>query len=138
MLPPDFPVGEGLPAVHPYVMTAEPGEYEVSLDFGSECRGAGACHYGSLAGKRVDATTPVGTRSYPFDAGQAETVTLAYGLQGYFVPSACGANCSDALVFWIYNGYQYMLGLKAGAQADVVNLANAAIENSITGTPAGE
>jgi hypothetical protein len=139
MLPPDFPVGEGLPAVQPYVVTAEPGEYEVSLDFGPECRGAGACHYGSLAGKRVDAAMPVGTRSYPFDAGQAQPVTLAYGLQGYFVPSVCGANCSDALVFWIYNGYQHMLGLKAGAQVDVVKMVNAAIENSLAGgVPADE
>lgn len=46
-------------------------------------------------------------------------ITLTYGIQGYFVPSVCGANCSDALVFWIYDGYQYMLGLKSGAQSDL-------------------
>jgi hypothetical protein len=135
MLPAEFPVGEGLPAVHPYVITAEPGEYEVSLDFGPDCRGAGACHYGSLAGKRVDSDVPVGTRTFPFDVEQAQPVTLARGIQGYFVEAVCMANCNDAQVFWLYNGYQYVLGLKGGAQADAVGLANAAIENSITPTP---
>jgi hypothetical protein len=139
MLPPDFPVGEGQPAVQPYVVTAETGEIEISLDYGPECQGAGACHYGSLAVKKVDSTTPVGTRNYPYEAGRAQMVTLAQGIQGYFVESTCGANCNDALLFWIYNGYQYMLGLKAGPQADVVKLADAAIENSlsVTGAPSG-
>ena len=135
MLPPEFPAGEGLPAVQPYVITAEPGEYEISLDYGPDCHGAGACHYGSLAGKQVDSPLPVGIRNNPFEAERAQAVTLAYGIQGYFVESVCGANCSDAQVFWLYGGYQYMLGLKAGLQSDVINLANAAIENSLTPAP---
>ncbi len=135
MLPPEFPVGEGLPAVQPYVITAEPGEYEISLDYGADCQGAGACHYGSLTGKTVDSSVPVGTRNYFFEQDRAQQVTLAQGIQGYFIESVCGANCSDALLFWIYDGYQYMLGIKAGPQADVVNLANAAIENSIATAP---
>jgi hypothetical protein len=131
MLPPDFPVEEGLPLVQPYVITAEPGEYEISLDFGPECQGAGACHYGSLAGKKVDSDVPVGTRNIPFEAERAQEVTLELGIQGYFVDYVCGANCSDALVFWIYDGYQYILGIKAGSQQDVLDLANATILNSL-------
>ncbi len=131
MLPSDFPIEEGLPPIHPYVYTAEPGEYEVSLDFGADCQGAGACHYGSLTGKKVDSSEPVGTHNFEFDAARAQKVTLTNGIEGYFIESVCGASCDDAKVFWIYNGFQYMVGLKGGPQSDVVDLANAAITNFV-------
>ncbi len=132
MLPPEFPSGgEGLPPVAPHVITAEPDQYEISLDYGPECQGAGACHYGSLAGKKTGASEPSDTRTIVFEAERAQKVTLAKNIDGYFVEALCGANCDDAKVFWIYNGFQYMIGIKAGAQEDVVNLANAAIVNSV-------
>ena len=131
MLPPDFPVGKDLPPIHPYFYTVESGEYEISLDFGADCRGAGACHYGSLTGKKVDSNAPVGTRNFVFEAERAQKVTLVNDIEAYFIESRCGANCDDAKVFWIYNGIQYMVGLKGGRQSDVLNLANATIENSI-------
>jgi hypothetical protein len=130
MLPPAFPAEEGL-VVHPYVYTAEPGEYEISLDFGVDCHGAGACHYGSLAGKKVDSNAPVNTQNFNFDAERAQKVTLAKDIEGYFIESLCEASCDDAKVFWIYNGFQYILGLKGGRQSDVLDLANATINNSI-------
>ena len=131
MLPSDFPVEEGLPPIYPYVYMAQPGQYEMSLDYGADCHGAGACHYGSLAGKKVDSSEPVSTLEFVFDPGRAQKVTLANGIEGYFTESVCGASCSDATVLWIYNGFQYLVGLKAGRQSDVLNLANATIENSI-------
>jgi hypothetical protein len=131
MLPSDFPSEEGLAPIHPYVYTAEPGEYEVSLDLGADCQGAGACHYGSLTGKKVDSSEPVGTRYFEYDAERAQKVTLTSDIDGYFVESVCGASCDDAKVFWIYSGFQYMVGLKGGRQSDVLNLANATIANSI-------
>jgi hypothetical protein len=131
LVPSDFPIEEGLPPIHPYVLSAGPGEYEVSLDFGADCQGAGACHYGSLAGKTVGSSEPVGTRSFVFDTERAQKVTLANGVEGYFIESVCGASCDDARVFWIHNGFQHMVGLKRGRQSDVLSLANATIANSI-------
>ncbi len=131
MLPPDFPDGEGLPAVHPYITTAEADQYEISLDFGPDCRGAGACHYGTVAGKKVTGNEPEDTRTIVFEADRAQKVTLANGIEGYFVEALCGASCDDARVFWIYNGFQHVIGMKAGAQEDVVAMANAAIINSV-------
>jgi len=127
MLPPEFP----LSTLYPYIYIAEPGEYELSLDIIADCQGAGACHYGSMAGKKVDSSVPVGTQTIPFEAERAQKVLLVNGIEGYFIESACGASCSDAQVFWIYDGYQYVLGLKAAKQSDVLDLANAAISNSI-------
>ena len=129
MLPPEFAVEQGLPAIYPHIFTVDVGEYEFSLDYGADCRGAGACHYGSMSGKQVDSSEPVGTRTFPFDIEQARTVALANGISGYFVEAVCMANCNDATVYWIHNGYQYMVGLKAGPEANVVALANAAILN---------
>jgi hypothetical protein len=130
MLPPDFPDGEGLPPVYPYIITAEPEQYEISLDFGPDCQGAGACHYGIVAGKNVAGDEPESTRTIVFEADRAQKVTLANGIEGYFVEALCGANCDDARLFWIYNGFQHVIGMKAGAQEDVVAMANAAIINS--------
>ncbi len=129
MLPPEFWIEQGLPAIYPYIFTVDVGEYELSLDYGEDCRGVGACHYGSMSGKQVDSSEPVGTRTFPFDIGQARPVALANGITGYFTEAVCIANCNDATVYWIYNGYQYMVGLKAGPEANVVALANAAILN---------
>ncbi|MCJ7566522.1 MAG: hypothetical protein MUO58_03160, partial [Anaerolineales bacterium] len=61
----------------------------------------------------------------------AQVVDLAHGITGYFVPAVCGANCDDARLWWIYDGYEYMLGLKGGVMEAVISLANAAIENSV-------
>ncbi len=62
---------------------------------------------------------------------QAQQVKLAFDIPAYFIESNCGANCSDAVVYWIYEGYEYMLGLSAGTSENVISLANAAITNSI-------
>jgi hypothetical protein len=81
--------------------------------------------------KKVEASEPVSTRSFEFDTARAVKVTLTNGMQGYFVEGLCGANCDDSKVFWISDGFEYMVGMKAGGLSDVVDLANAAIENSV-------
>ncbi len=131
MLPPEFPMEEGLPDLVPFMLTMDEGEYEFSLDYGVDCDGAGACHYGGMAGMKVVSDVPVGTSSFPFSLEDAQVVDLANGITGYFVPAVCGANCDDARLWWIYGGYEYMVGMKAGPYEDVVALANAAILNSV-------
>ncbi len=131
MLPPEFPVEAGLPEIVPYLLSAREGEYEANLDYGYDCQGAGACHYGIITGMQTASSIPVGTTTFPFEAERAEQVTLANGIIGYFVDYTCGANCNDSQVWWIYGGYQYSIGLKAGPRDVVIALANAAITNSI-------
>jgi len=131
MLPAKFPIEPGLPTIFPFLLTTDQGEYEFSLDYGVECRGAGACHYGVIAGKGATGNMPTGTRSFPFEADRAEQFSLAYGISGWFVDYTCGANCNDAKVYWIYDGNEYMIGVKAGPRQNVIDLANATIANSI-------
>ncbi len=132
ILPPSFPLADGTPAeVVPYLYKGVNGVYEASLDYGADCQGSGACLYGSMMGSLVNGSLPVGTDYFPLDLAQAKIVTLEKGISGYFVESFCGANCSDARVFWVYDGYQYMLGIKGAPEANVLALVNAAILNSI-------
>ena len=131
MLPPEFPSESGLPPIYPYLFVVSYRLFELDLGYGIDCQGAGVCHYGSMSGKGVHEDTITGTSSFPFDSNKARPVVLAKGITGYFTEAVCEANCSDATVNWIYNNYQYMVGLKAGSEADVVALANAAILNSV-------
>lgn len=131
MLPAEFPVDDGMPAIFPYVYAAESGRYELSLDFGEDCLGAGVCHYGSMMVQRASSNIPLGTEYNFINVWTAQKVILEKGIQGYFVESVCGANCSDAQVFWVYNGFEYMVGLKGAPVEMVVSMANAMISNSI-------
>ncbi len=130
MLPAEFPVEEGQLAIVADLLTL--GDlYELGLEYGTDCHGAGACHYGTAYGKKAASTVPVGTSTFQFDIDEAQPVELAYGLTGYFIQGECGASCDDSRVRWVYGGYEYMMGLKGGQLEDVVALANAAILNSI-------
>jgi hypothetical protein len=131
MLPPEFPSLEGQPAIVPYVISAVDGEVNFSLDYGNECMGTGYCHYGVYTGMQTASPVPVGTSLYPFESDRAEQVMLEKGITGYFVDAVCGANCNDSQVWWVYGGYQYSIGLKAGPRDLVIALANAAIANSV-------
>lgn len=131
ILPPEFPAEAGLPTVSPYIYSTDQGLYEATLDYGADCMGAGACAYGSMMGRLSTAGVPQGTENVPYDFGAAQKVILARGIQGYFVESQCGASCSDAQIFFVYDDFEYMLGIKAGAKENVIDLANAAIENSL-------
>jgi hypothetical protein len=99
MLPPQFPLGEGLPALQPFILNAENGNIDVSLDYGPDCKGAGACHYGSLSVKKVASEQPESTLNFVFDAGRAQSVTLAKNITGYYLEGLCGASCDDSKVF---------------------------------------
>ncbi len=132
ILPPEFPTEEGLPPLVPYLTRAEYGSYVISLDFGEDCHGAGACHYGSLAARMIDAGGGAEATILPIlGTSSFIPLQLAHNIPGFFVESQCGANCSDAQISWIYDGTEYLLGLKAGSLENVVALANAALENTL-------
>ncbi len=131
MLPAKFPVEAGLPAVSPYFSSTGDGFYELSLDYGADCMGAGACRYGGLMAQTNAWGIPTGSETMPFLHWAAQKVILNNGIQGYFVASNCEANCSDAQVAWVYKEYEYLIGLKGASQDVVIALANAMIENSM-------
>ncbi len=129
VIPSSLPKDEEVDRFFCTVITLEPNEYEVIIGWDTECGGGTACRVGSLYGKRSRGSRITGTGNYPFERRRARRVRLRGGITGYFVDVTCGANCSDSKVFWKKGGYEYMVGLKAGKMANVVELANSAIQN---------
>ena len=132
MFPSGFIIEDGLPGIAPYFNFSDAEIFELSLDYGPDCFGASACHYGVIMGKRADGAMPTGTVNYPYMPAQGQQVSLENGITGYFMEANCGASCSDAVVYWLYEGYEYMVGLKAGKMENVIALADATILNSIS------
>jgi len=102
-----------------YALTTEvsASEYQVLLGFTPDCNGGTACRWGEISGQTGPLMAPE----------EGESVNLAQGITGYFVPATCGANCSDAVVMWEQAGGHYRIGLKAGEKERLIEMANSAI-----------
>ena len=131
MLPPSFPDSGTDLAIYPSIFNIGTNLYEANLEYGADCQGGGACHYGSLSAMPNTSGAPLSTPTFAYDAGQAVPVSLDRGIQGYFIQGACGASCSDSYLFWIYNNYQYSLAIKSTDQQMLINTANAMLTNSV-------
>jgi hypothetical protein len=115
--------------------------YDLVLGYTPDCTGGNACRLGSVQGipKPVQsieeayssAKDPALKR--PGTQEMMGPVALSKGIQGWFIPSTCGANCSDALVVWDDNGYRYSVGIKVGDKASLVQMANSAIDQGVRG-----
>jgi hypothetical protein len=121
---------EGVERFFCTVTKLEPYEYEVIIGWSTECNGGNACRIGSTYGMRSRGRRIIGSADYPFAGRGARRVRLEGGIVGYFVDTTCGAFCSDSKVFWKQGGYEYMVGLKVGKIAEIIEFANSAIRRS--------
>lgn len=122
------------------VNMATPKRYELTIGTDTNCSGGNYCRYGTVSGQRITPSTPSVEEQYAFlnDPSYQPTerstqkmgrVTLANGIEGYFIPYVCGANCDDSKVIWEQGGYRYLVGIKAGEKKLVVEMANSAISS---------
>lgn len=122
------------------VNMATPKRYELTIGTDTNCSGGNYCRYGTVFGQRINPSTPSVEEQYAFlnDPSYQPTerstqkmgrVTLANGIEGYFIPYVCGANCDDSKVIWEQGGYRYLVGIKAGEKKLVVEMANSAISS---------
>lgn len=118
--------------------------YELSLDSTDDCSGATYCAFGILSGEQLSGESQTVAEIYAFHLDpsyqpvkrseeQMGPVSLAHGIEGYFVPWVCGANCDTAKVFWEQKGFRYMVGVRMADKATVVAIANSAINNEFQG-----
>lgn len=121
------------------VETATPEQYVIILGATPDCNGGNACRWGTLSGEAITPITPPPEAESDFlnDSHPKPVLleppgflSLAKNKTGYFVPSVCGAFCSDSQLFWEQNGYRYMVGIKAGKLKELVLMANSAINHS--------
>ncbi|AFY99134.1 hypothetical protein [Calothrix sp. PCC 6303] len=115
LLPKEIPTSEGESQLYATVQGATAQKYQVILGYVPDCNGGTACRYGEVSGEAVRNQTPRLT---------GKAIFLRKGVTGYFSPSRCGANCSDAIVMWRQKGIQYSVGIKAAQQVDLVKVAN--------------
>jgi len=118
LLPQYIPESDGENPIYAIIETATRNQYEILLGFLPDCNGGTACRLGFVSAEAVTLKTPRLT---------GKPVSLGRSVTGYFLPSYCGANCSDATLTWRQKGVQYVVGIKAGDRATLVKMANSAI-----------
>jgi hypothetical protein len=114
---------------HPLYATVESAtssQYDILLEFGADCKGAGACLYGSIHGN----TSPFTLLDE--DERTIVSVKLRGGIKGQFIESVCGAHCDEAYVRWSENSFHYAIGMKAEKMQTLIKVANSAIASSHT------
>ena len=119
-LPQDIPDSAGSP-IYVSLKTAIPDQYLIELALARDCYGATACRLGELSGEKKTSQSAI---------LRGQKVTLTKGITGYFTPSVCGANCSDATLIWEQDGSHYTVSLKAGKMENLKRMANSAIASS--------
>ena len=122
------------------ILSSSKTAYQLSLDAIANCRGADRCAFGLLSGQQVYRDTASIQSEYAFEnqpdfqpMGRSPEpmgeVTLAQGIQGYFVPFVCGANCDTSKVIWEQNNYRYQVGIRMASRETMIHFANSVIEN---------
>lgn len=122
ILPGHIPGRDSASPLYAILESATASSYQILLAFTENCNGGNACRLGSVSGQSVL------SESVPLEG---QPVDLRDEITGYFVEATCGANCSDATLTWEQDGYRYTVGIKAGNEADLVEMANSAIANGI-------
>ncbi|WP_293122913.1 hypothetical protein [Microcoleus sp. bin38.metabat.b11b12b14.051] len=105
-----------------YQSQAKPDSYTVSMEYTADCKGAGACTLGEIRGQKGGefSTKMEGVTK------TLKTVQLAGGVKGNF-HNGCGAYCTANLE-WKNQGFMYTVAIKNGQEADLVKIANSAIQ----------
>ncbi|MBD1871244.1 PPC domain-containing protein [Cyanobacteria bacterium FACHB-471] len=107
--------------------TVEENSYSVDFVYTPDCQ-ATACYAGTIRAER-------GGQLPTLEPGESfQTVQLAGGVRGQFV-NFCGAYCT-AVLSWQSEGVLYEVILKNGAQEELVQIANSAIEAGFRSTVA--
>ncbi|NUN66907.1 hypothetical protein HCU40_19645 (plasmid) [Pseudanabaena biceps] len=112
--------------------------YDISIGYRKGCDFANSCRIGSVEARRLSDRSPSLDKAHPPEPDvngvirhrsdeEAGSVSLAGGIQGYFVPWVCGASCNDAQVYWDENGFRYAVGIKVGNKNNLIQMANSAI-----------
>jgi hypothetical protein len=117
-IPSSLPVSQKLY----YQSQAKADSYTISMEYTADCRGAGACSLGEIrAQKGGEFSTKI--------EGVTKTlknVQLAGGVKGVF-HNGCGAYCT-ASVEWKTQGFLYTIAIRNGVEADLMKMANSAIQ----------
>jgi hypothetical protein len=141
-VPIELPTTVPIKKYYSAVTSIDTDHYLVTMEATPDCAGAHICGYGSVLGQVSSIKTI--DEQFGFDRefkptyrskNPLQTVTLANGIEGRFIPFVCGANCSDSRIVWGENGYRYSISLRALTVPEdqevqsLIDMANSAIAN---------
>ncbi|GAP99622.1 hypothetical protein [Leptolyngbya sp. NIES-2104] len=126
--------------IHAVLWNASSQSYQIALTTRPDCR-SNYCRNGLISAEKLLSNTPSIKSEYAFLNDPAfrpierspdpfGSISLASGIQGFFVPWVLGANYSDAKVIWEQSGYRYTVSLKKGDRQTLIDMANSAINSS--------
>lgn len=126
--------------IHAVLWSASKQGYQVALATSSNCR-SNYCRNGLISAEKLLPNTPSVKSEYAFLNDPAfrpierspdpfQVLSLASGIQGFFVPWVLSASYSDAKVIWEQSSYRYMVSLKKGDRQTLIDMANSAINSS--------
>ena len=105
-----------------YQSTAKANSYTISMEYTADCHGTTVCTLGEIRGQKGgEFSTKV--------EGVTKTlknVKLAGGVKEVF-HNGCGAYCTATLE-WKSQGFMYTVAIKNGREADLIKIANSAIQ----------
>lgn len=105
-----------------YQTQGKADSYTISMEYTADCRGTGACTLGEIRGQKG------GEFSTKLE-GVTKTlknVQLARGMKGVF-HNGCAAYCTATLE-WRTQGFMYTVAIRNGREADLIKIANSAIQ----------
>jgi hypothetical protein len=123
------------PPIHAVLDESSTKQYTIILGYSPDCTGGNACRLGTITGE-LKPSQSIEQQFAEFRHWSGEhhseesmaPVQLSNGINGWFIPWVCGANCSDAQVVWDEYSYRYSVGIKVGDRASLERMANSAIE----------
>jgi len=124
-LPSFLPYVDKSHSIYAIVRSVSDSSYDILLANAIPCEGANWCLYGSVRGS-------IEPLNHTFNHATAPTspISLHKGIQGKFIEAICDTYCTEAYAEWKENGYCYSIGMKAGKRAQLVKMANSAIDGS--------
>lgn len=116
------------------IIILSPTEYDLSIDITPDCQGRPNCNYGHIAGKKNNSEIPVSTKIFQFDPQKVESISLATGVKGFYLPAPDDPKAvRGAQIIWLDGkGNQYAVSLKRASKEDIVAMAESMINNYLS------
>ncbi|WP_287722702.1 hypothetical protein [Microcystis sp. M158S2] len=113
------------------------------MDFSKikDCRGIRGCTYGFIEGEIIHKDSLSGIQLHKRNPhpekndnrfGNAQEITLAREISGFYLPPSFGAYLGPGFIFWRQGGVQYRVGIyDLKSLQELIEMANSAIENQL-------
>ncbi len=115
--------------------------FRISFSNIKDCRGIRGCTYGFIEGEIIHKNSLSGIQLHKMNRhperndntfGNAQEITLARGISGFYLPPSWGAYLSPGLIVWRQDGVQYRVGIyNLKSLEELIEMANSAIENQL-------